>query len=404
MADLPDNAACAPLGPERLLAQLGWVRALAHRLVSDPNVADDVLQRVCLRALEQPPRDVNGEAGLRRWLSTLTRRMASHAERSQRRRGRRERKAARPEALPPTVDLAAQREVMHDLVDVVTGLDARDATVLMQRYFDGLDIAEIAAREGVREDAVRQRLARARRRLRERLERRAGADRQRWLAALAPVVPAVGLGPAATLKPLGTVVMANSTSVVAVKIALGVSFVGLVALTAFHQLAEPAPSEVQADATPSVQGSPTPAPAEAARAPLPVVEAEAPAFPSRVETADGESIAGSTGVDEPAAAPGVLHPGLGSFASLSPDLQALNRWLRQLALSANVVEDSVVRDPDDGSVRGKLALVGSDVQMGFEIGPEGGFELSLEPETSARSSSSNPATARARATTPSWPR
>ncbi len=130
------------LSPEGLLAELGWLRALAHRLVADPDVADDVLQRVCLHALERPPRTAGGVAGVRRWLSTLTRRFAAHDARARGRRERRERRVARREALPDsTADVAARREVLHEVVDAFAELAPADHELLSWRYFDGLDVA-----------------------------------------------------------------------------------------------------------------------------------------------------------------------------------------------------------------------------------------------------------------------
>ena len=48
--------------PEHLLSQIGWVRSLARRLVSDESVAEDLTQEVCVRALEHPPSRVASTA------------------------------------------------------------------------------------------------------------------------------------------------------------------------------------------------------------------------------------------------------------------------------------------------------------------------------------------------------
>jgi len=163
---------------DELLAQLGWMRALALRLVRDPDVADDVLQRACLLALQQPTEHPRTGERLRAWLAAVTRRMGGHAGRSERRRSRREQAAARPEALPATVDLAARREILRRLVEAVTALEEPYFSTLVRRYYDGLSATEIAAQDGVSAEAVRQRLARARHELRGRLEKAVQAG---WL-------------------------------------------------------------------------------------------------------------------------------------------------------------------------------------------------------------------------------
>jgi len=86
-------------------------------------VADDALQRVCLVALQKPPRRrTGGEADLRAWLVDVTRKRARQARRSEPRRRRREQRVAMAESLPATVDVAARRELLRLFVDAVTGL------------------------------------------------------------------------------------------------------------------------------------------------------------------------------------------------------------------------------------------------------------------------------------------
>jgi RNA polymerase sigma factor (sigma-70 family) len=157
------------LRPDELLAQLGWVRALARNLVTDPEVTDDVLQQVCLLALQKAPAEARTGPRLRAWLATATRTLAWHAARADRRRVRREQAAAQPEALPSTVDIAAHREALRGLVDAVTSLEEPYYSVVVARYFDGRPVAEIAARSGATNAAVRQQLSRARQQLRARL-------------------------------------------------------------------------------------------------------------------------------------------------------------------------------------------------------------------------------------------
>jgi RNA polymerase sigma factor (sigma-70 family) len=175
------------LRPDELLAQLGWVRALARSLVADPDVTDDVLQQVCLLALQQAPREARGGPRLRAWLAAVTRSLARRSARSDARRLRREQAAAQPEALPDTADIAAHREALRHLVDAVTSLEEPYYSVIVARYFDGREVAEIAARRGASAAAVRQQLSRARQQLRARLQSLLADDRQAWLRAALPV-------------------------------------------------------------------------------------------------------------------------------------------------------------------------------------------------------------------------
>jgi RNA polymerase sigma-70 factor (ECF subfamily) len=181
--------------PDELVSQLGWVRALARSLVFEPDMADELLQQVCLLALQRPPRQREG-AGLRAWLASATRRLASRSARSETRRRRREQRAARPEAAPDTSDIAATRDELRRLVEVVTGLEEPYFTAIVERYFQGRAVDEIAARHDTTPAAVRQRLSRARQQLRARLEAVVEGDRERWALLL---LPAAAVRPAPVL-------------------------------------------------------------------------------------------------------------------------------------------------------------------------------------------------------------
>ena len=65
-----------PPDVDRLLANAGWVKALAFRLVSDEAAADDLAQETWLRALERPPRDAATVRSLRAWLARVVARFA----------------------------------------------------------------------------------------------------------------------------------------------------------------------------------------------------------------------------------------------------------------------------------------------------------------------------------------
>jgi DNA-directed RNA polymerase specialized sigma24 family protein len=60
---------------ELLLAQEGWVRALARKLVSRESEAEDVAQSAIAAALEHPPRSGENAPVLRAWLAQVARRL-----------------------------------------------------------------------------------------------------------------------------------------------------------------------------------------------------------------------------------------------------------------------------------------------------------------------------------------
>jgi RNA polymerase sigma-70 factor (ECF subfamily) len=220
------------LRADELLAQLGWVRALAQRLVADPDVTDDVLQQVCLLALQQTPPSARTGPRLRAWLATVTRRLAQHASREDRRRQRREHAAAVPEALPGTLEVALHREALRGLTEAVASLEEPYYSAIIARYFDGRSIAQIATLSGTSIDAVQQRLSRARRQLRTRLQSLLAADRQGRISAalcLAPMPAAVKAAPGkALLATFGGMVVAKSVPVVATAICVGLAITGAV--------------------------------------------------------------------------------------------------------------------------------------------------------------------------------
>jgi RNA polymerase sigma-70 factor (ECF subfamily) len=172
---------------EELLAQMGWVRALARSLLSDPSIAEDVAQDTWVAATERPPRARDG-AGLKAWLASVTRTLARQSVRSTNRRTARERMAARPEATAPESNVV-ERGAMHELVArAVMELEEPYRSTVLLRYLDGLSSAQIAARSGESPALVRKRLERGLERLRVQLDAEFGGDRRAWslgLAALA---------------------------------------------------------------------------------------------------------------------------------------------------------------------------------------------------------------------------
>lgn len=209
----------SPPFADRLLADLGWIRALAHRLARDPAVADDVSQQACLLALEHRPR-----IGLRAWCATVVRNLVREHVRSEHRRQRRETAAARADAAASVHDLVARAQAQRDLVQAVLALEEPYRGTVLLRFFEGLPPREIAARTGVPTLTVQSRLTRALRVLRARLDAEHGGAA--WLAAVLPL-PAPHL--VAQLVVGGTLVNTKAT-------AAGIALTALLSIGAYAWL------------------------------------------------------------------------------------------------------------------------------------------------------------------------
>lgn len=90
---------------EDLVAHDAWVRALARRLLTDENTAEDIAQNAMMAALERPPRK---RAAVRAWLGRVVRNLVFMENRTLARRRLRERRAARSELLPSVEELAGR--------------------------------------------------------------------------------------------------------------------------------------------------------------------------------------------------------------------------------------------------------------------------------------------------------
>ncbi|MEO6597796.1 MAG: sigma-70 family RNA polymerase sigma factor [Planctomycetota bacterium] len=199
-----------PLDLEQHLHQHGHaLRGLAQDLVRDPNVADDLVQATLASALRKPPAQPGPIGG---WLSTVLRRLHLQHRRTEQRREERERATARPESLPPTIDLVERRETLQAVTSAVFSLDEPYQTSVLLRYFEGLTPSEIALRTDTSVATVKSRLQRALLLVRGRLDRTRG-DRRRWTKALCA---ATGLQILTTTAILGTgaLLMGSATKLV----------------------------------------------------------------------------------------------------------------------------------------------------------------------------------------------
>ena len=165
-----------------VLAHSEWVRRLAHSLVEDPHLADDLAQATCIAAWRRPPAS---DENVRGWLSRVLRNFAHQSRRSERRRRARESVAARPEAQRSTAEVVERASSHRAVVQAALELSEPYRTAILLRYLEGRTPAQIAQQLGVPKETVRTRLVRGLARLRARLDREHGGDRRAWIAALA---------------------------------------------------------------------------------------------------------------------------------------------------------------------------------------------------------------------------
>jgi RNA polymerase sigma factor (sigma-70 family) len=184
-----DQSAMSPhLLPEDLLAHAASMRRLARGLVLDEGQAEDVVQEAFVAVAERRPSRPRSLAG---WARGMVRNLVRYGGREERRRRRRERLVARPEVCPPThVEMVERAELERAVVDGVLALPEPYRATILARYFNEMQAAEIAARDGVPVATVRTRIQRGLERLRRALDEKHGGDRDRWRPVLFPLATA----------------------------------------------------------------------------------------------------------------------------------------------------------------------------------------------------------------------
>lgn len=174
---------------EELLGHLGWVRALAGRLVADAASADDLVQQTWLAALERPPRHGSNPRG---WLARVLKNQLRQGARATRRRGERPFSSTSADAAPEFRDdatpaqLAEEADEQRRLVGLVKALEEPLRSTLLLRYARGWNSARIADHQGVPSGTVRWRLSQGLAQLRDRLDSTHAGDRRAWALAFIP--------------------------------------------------------------------------------------------------------------------------------------------------------------------------------------------------------------------------
>ncbi|MBK6940951.1 MAG: sigma-70 family RNA polymerase sigma factor [Planctomycetes bacterium] len=168
---------------QTLLEHAEWIRRLAHVLVRDPALAEDLAQDTWVAALRTPPKE---PGPLKPWLATILRNLVRERARGNERRTRREQAAEVPQTMESVEDLAQRAEAQRLLVEFVLELAPHYRDVVLLSYFEGLSSVEIAERLGIPDVTVRSRLKRGLDQLRERFDRKYG-DRKAWIVMLMPL-------------------------------------------------------------------------------------------------------------------------------------------------------------------------------------------------------------------------
>ena len=205
------------------------VTTQARRLLGNAADADDAVQEAFLQ-LTRTARRYDGRVPFAAWVGRLVHTACLRVRRSDRRRRRREASAMTPlQISDPTPDDGTQEVVRS----AIARLPAGDQSAIDLHYFAGLSQAETAAALGTSENALAQRLVRARERLRRLL---AGHGTSLSVAALATLLanqPAHAASPAvlATAHSLASAV-ASGTALPATAIHLTWSQKGLLFMSA----------------------------------------------------------------------------------------------------------------------------------------------------------------------------
>lgn len=163
---------------------LTWLARLARALLRESSAVDDLVQETVMATLEKP---IPEGAPRRAWLGSIARRLAARRFRDRARRTRREKRVARPEAIPDSTELVERAEIAEQLTAAARQLPEPFRRTILLRFLEGLSPDEIAEQEKRPADTVRWRLRRGLELLREELVRRHRRDWSSWRLLLAPL-------------------------------------------------------------------------------------------------------------------------------------------------------------------------------------------------------------------------
>lgn len=167
-----------------LLARMHWVRRLAGALVRDADRADDLAQDAWATALRSEPART---ASWRGWFARVMKNRVADEGRLQRQHARFTARQPRESGGPSEQEILQQMETHTALSEALRALPEPYRRAIFLHYFEGWNLARIAAEDGCDKRAIEKRLRKARAMLRTNLERRAPAEH--WAVGLLLLAP-----------------------------------------------------------------------------------------------------------------------------------------------------------------------------------------------------------------------
>jgi RNA polymerase sigma factor (sigma-70 family) len=148
-----------PIEPnlEELLRHASWLKGLAHSLVKDPDLAEDLVQQTWVKALERPPTRAGNTQG---WLGRVLRNGIYTRYRAEQRRLARESRVAGSDGELFAHEVVERGETSRLLVEALMRLDEPYRSTLLMRFHEDMTPKEIAQRMDVPAGTVRARLNR----------------------------------------------------------------------------------------------------------------------------------------------------------------------------------------------------------------------------------------------------
>ena len=319
-----------------------WLIGLATRLVRDGAAAEDACQDAWLGALRtgHPPSRAALVSGVRRSLSGQWR--------AQRRRARREREAARVEALPAIDDTLQREELERELLLALGDLEEPFQSTLRARFDEGLESSVIAARLGLTTEAVRWRIREGAARLRRALERRGVLGLLAFGAQPGPTsAPTQGATPASGAAPQATSLTSAAQISAVVLIGMKSLTIAAATLLAVAWFLVRLPSS-PAGSTPETAGAAPAVPERASPAPAALEASVARSTPERARVAAEDSTLPQLPEAPPALAPATLElrfalaPGL--LAPKRATVQVVGDILGGVRATSILLEDAEVAE------------------------------------------------------------
>lgn len=156
---------------------IGWVQSLVRRHVKDRHLSEDVTQAVFIILARKAPSIPHGTQ-LSAWLFRVARFAANDAVKHESRRRKRMERVAEMQTSAQRMGADATQlkaeaaAVEPELDDALACLSDSDRQTILLRFYEDKSIAEVGVALGISEDAAKQRVSRALKRLRSLLQRK----------------------------------------------------------------------------------------------------------------------------------------------------------------------------------------------------------------------------------------